>query len=180
MACNQWEAFAIGGVSANAGTPFYRSPGVGSVSTTSPASTALPSGGHPEGRGDIRRHQLVGGLFVSGLGTLRQPGLHHASCCGTTRGGYFYVKTAFAGLAGTADRRRPVFTRIPCGDRPPPPLTNDRVSRSFYDADGRVIATMDAAGGLGRSSATTRAARSASSARQGSHPDAAHQGRSPS
>jgi YD repeat-containing protein len=164
---NQYEAFASGSFTAKTGDTVSYTLSVEAVTgsitvdVTGIAGSSSSWGNNSDsyativsGPGTIG--QWTGGLFtVSGLTsdgptriTISRKLLQDESASVI-----FYVRSLDFSQTTTNDKvvvAAPVFTsthstllNLPTADS-----TYDRVSRSFYDADGRVIATMDAAGGL--------------------------------
>jgi YD repeat-containing protein len=95
-----------------------------------------------------------GGLFlISGLSTTEATRFtvtrtYHLS---EWAGPYFYLGNSAVVQGWSTIIAAPVFSSTPSSPiLPTADASNDRVSRSFYDNDGRLIAAMDAAGGLSK------------------------------
>jgi YD repeat-containing protein len=163
----EWEGFANGAFTAYAGDTFSYTISILAVGAVTTDWLGLYSY-TPSSWGDTTEGWAA---IVSGPGTLTQQAgsLYAIAGLSTTEAtrvtitrrmtyddavaAYMYIKTTDFGAVAAGDATivaAPVMVRTHAAaiHLPTAAATNDRVSRTFHDADGRVIATMDAAGGL--------------------------------
>ena len=166
-ASNAWEAVVSGGVSAAAGDSVsvtFSLKAVGTATTDSFGLYGNVSGwgdyGHPDARITIASgpgtiDQYGSFVVISGLSTTEatRVTMTRTLAVGDVLSPYFYVAlngdfSAVAGKATIIAAPAMVWSHAAPAYAPTADAAHDRTTRTFYDDNGRVIATLDGAGGL--------------------------------